>query len=855
VSASSPGPLHPSPARPREHVDVVVVGSGFGGSVAAYRLAEGGRSTVVLERGQAYPPGSFARTPHEMSRNFWEPKDALYGLFDVRSFRKLEAIVSAGLGGGSLIYANVLLRKDERWFVHDEPVPGGGYENWPIGRDDLDPHYDAVERMLTPRPSPYPTIAKTVALRDAAAALGLEAFAPPLAISFGADPDGEASPKQVLPTPAYGNLHRITRLSCRLCGECDIGCNEGSKNTMDHTYLSAAQYHGADLRTLAEVTSVRALDGGGYEVGYRQYASAADDVGRRDHTDRRIECDQLVLAAGTFGTSGLLLRNRVNLPALGPALGTRFSGNGDLLTLLMEATVDTASGRSRLIDGSYGPVITSAIRVPDTLDGTGREGRGYYIQEAGFPEFTNWLVEAAMVPSTLRRGASMARDIVRHRLKRQNESTISAEVAKLVGQGRVGSSSLPLLGMGRDVPDGVITLRDGELDVDWTTSTSAEYFGAMRETMREMGVALNARYQDNPLWWTKRVVTVHPLGGAPMGRHATEGVVNSWGEAFGHPGLFVLDGAAMPGPVGPNPALTIAALADRAAEHMLEEPRRERTRRAGAPPADTTSVPLVTDDSPLLGVGPVTDHGDTPDDVAPPAADGPAGDGRAVAFTEQMKGWVTLGETDPVAGWRRARALGHRLMFELTITAPDMDAFLSDGDHEGRAEGWVRSDLLGGVLPVERGWFNLFVAPRDGAGERVREMRYRLWVRDAAGAAVTLYGFKTVRNDPGLDLWSDTSTLHTTLLRGHVRRNPTESGSGADGVGADGSRPGSPQVIGAGVLRILPLDFAKQLATFRARGRDPLRALGQFGGFFGGALWNIYGPAARRAREEAAPHG
>src|SRR5659263_625333 len=160
---------------------------------------------------------------------------------------------------------------------------------------------------------------------------------------------------------------------------------------------------------------------------------------RRDHTDRRIERDQSVLAAGTFGTSGLLLRNRVNLPALGPALGTRFSGNGDLLTLLMEATVDTASGRSRLIDGSYGPVITSAIRVPDTLDGTGREGRGYYIQEAGFPEFTNWLVEAAMVPSTLRRGASMARDIVRHRLKRQNESTISAEVAKLVGQGRVGS--------------------------------------------------------------------------------------------------------------------------------------------------------------------------------------------------------------------------------------------------------------------------------------------------------------------------------------------------------------------------------------------------------------------------------
>ena len=132
-----------------EYVDAVVVGSGFGASAAAYRLAEAGRSVVVLERGRAYPPGSFARNPYEMSRAFWEPKDELLGLFDVRSFRKLEAIVSAGLGGGSLIYANVLLRKDEKWFVHDSPLPGGGYENWPIGRHDLDRHYDAVEAMMT----------------------------------------------------------------------------------------------------------------------------------------------------------------------------------------------------------------------------------------------------------------------------------------------------------------------------------------------------------------------------------------------------------------------------------------------------------------------------------------------------------------------------------------------------------------------------------------------------------------------------------------------------------------------------------------------------------------------------------
>ncbi|MGA4669929.1 GMC oxidoreductase [Propionibacteriaceae bacterium Y1923] len=819
-----------------EHVDAVVIGSGFGGSVAAYRLAQGGRSTVVLERGQAYPPGSFARTPYEMKRNFWEPKDSLYGLIDVRSFRKLEAVVAAGLGGGSLVYANVLLRKDERWFVHDDPVPGGGYENWPISRSELDPHYDAVEQFLAPQPSPYPQIAKSVALRDAAKALGLEVFSPPLAISFGADPNDPA-PKQVLPTPEYGNLHGVTRLSCRLCGECDIGCNEGSKNTMDHTYLSAAKHHGADIRTLAKARSIVPLDGGGYEVGYVEYSQSADDSGRRTATRRKLRCDVVIVAAGALGSTDLLLRNRVHLPALGPALGTRFSGNGDLMTFLMGAQVDTDSGRSRLIDGSYGPVITSSIRVPDGVDAAGRPGRGYYIQEAGFPEFINWLIEASTMHKSMARGARLAAELLQHRLRGRNESTISAEVARMVGEGRIGSSSLPLLGMGRDVPDGVISLRRGYLDVDWHTSTSMEYFNDLRETMRQMADVLHANFHDNPLWFTQRVVTVHPLGGLPMGRHDTEGVVDSWGQAFGHPGLFVLDGSSMPGPVGPNPALTIAALADRATERMLEtafgHPARSHTpqdqrRRRGED--EFEGAGLVSDDTGLLGAGPLTDSEDQfmgydEDD------DEPGDHGGSVEFTEQMKGWVTLGATDPVKGAKRARALGHALMFELTITAPRMDNFTSEAMHQGSARGFVRSDLLGGDMDVERGWFNLFV----DLGE-AREMRYRLWLHDASGAPVTLYGFKTVRNDPGLDIWTDTSTLYTTLVRGHVHPDDQDG-----------------EVIGAGVLRIKPLDFARQLTTFRADGRAPLRSLWRFGKFFIGALWDVYGPG-HRSRRAASSH-
>ena len=122
--------------------------------------------------------------------------------------------------------------------------------------------------------------------------------------------------------------------------------------------------------------------------------------------------------------------------------------------------------------------------------------------------------------------------------------------------------------MGRDIPDGVMRLRKGHLEVDWTTTTSEAYFERVRATMRAVSDDLGATFQDNPLWWTRRVVTVHPLGGVPMGRHVAEGVCDDNGEVFGFPGLHVLDGSAMPGPVGANPSLTIAAFADRASDRM-----------------------------------------------------------------------------------------------------------------------------------------------------------------------------------------------------------------------------------------------------------------------------------------------
>jgi len=784
-----------------ESVDAVVVGSGFGGSVAAYRMAEHGRSVVLLERGRRWPPGSFARTPRAMARNFWDPSEGMQGLFDVWSFRGLEGLVSAGLGGGSLIYANVLLRKDEKWFVRDSPVPGGGYENWPVTRADLDPHYAAVEEVMGATRYPYTDTPKTQAMEQAAAALGLDIQRPPLAVSFATEKDGEPVPRAQLPTPEWGNVHGLPRLTCRLCGECDIGCNDGAKNTLDHTYLSRAAHAGADLRVRHEVRGFMPLDGGGYEVRYVVHDSEDDEPHDTSTLPvHRIRCRRLVLAAGTFGTTYLLLRNRSALPGIGAPLGTRFTGNGDLLGFLMSARHE--DGRPVRLDASRGPVITTAIRTPDNVDdgrsdGPAGRGRGHYVEDAGYPGFTDWLVETSQLDKQIARVARFAAHRIVDRITDSSDSSIGADIGHLIGQGALSSSSLPLLGMGRDVPDGRMSLREGRLAVEWFTATSREYFEGVREVMRSVADHHGADFLDNPMWLTKRVITVHPLGGAPMGRDAGEGVCDPYGQVYGHPGLYVVDGALLPGPVGANPSLTIAAVADRAVEHLLEEP-----------PGEAVSLAVAD----VVSAGAQADRG--------------AG-ATSVAFTEQMKGFVTLGETDPLEGQARGRATDTRLMFELTITADDVDAFVADPMREGRAEGYVDSDVLGGRLEVERGWFNLFVHEEDAAR---RTMRYRLWLRAPGGNPVTLVGHKEVHDDAGLDVWLDTSTLYVRVLRGHV----------------DPAGDADAEVIAAGVITIHIPDFLWQLTTFRARGPSPVAGLAAFGRLFLGELWDVYGATLRR---------
>lgn len=571
-----------------KHYDAVIVGSGFGGSVMAYRLAEAGLNVCLLERGKSYAPGDFARTPYQMKHNFWDPSEGFYGLYNAWSFPRLTAVVASGLGGGSLIYSNVMIRKEEKWFVKED-LAEGGYEYWPVTRADLDPHYDRVEKMLNVQKypldhPPYNTTGRAKALKDAAERLNLNWYLPPLAVTF-ANEGADAEPGVPI-NEARPNIHgsRGVRTTCRLCGECNFGCNFGSKNTLDYTYLTEANRLGAEILSLCEVRSFEPCDSG-YAISYVEHDPTLEGQPRDTHNPavlppKTITADRLILSAGTFGTTFLLLKNLGVFPHISAKLGTHYSGNGDFVAWATRCQ-ENMNGKlaQRIIEAAYGPAITSTIRVPDALDGGERQVRGFYVQDAGYPNFINWILQTLSIPSNFGEWVHIGTHLIKHWFEGEAETDVGGYIAQFLGTCDASTSSLPMGGMGRDYPTGTMRVHNGKLYVDVNDHLSDSYYAHVRQQMEAISTALGGKMMDDPLWLLNRLVTVHPLGGCPMGRTSAEGVVNPYGEVFGYPGLYIADGSVMPGPVGANPSLTIAALSDRFADAIINSSKYHITTR------------------------------------------------------------------------------------------------------------------------------------------------------------------------------------------------------------------------------------------------------------------------------------
>ena len=278
------------------------------------------------------------------------------------------------------------------------------------------------------------------------------------------------------------------------------------------------------------------------------------------------------MSAGTFGSTYLMLRNRVRLGLDNPALGTRFCGNGDLLGFVFNAC--------EKLDGTNGPVITSYARFPDFVDTGSPEDFGMYIEDAGYPAFAAWLVEAAQLTDHGGRLLKGAAKRAWQRLTGRRDTSLSGIISDVLGPAELTSNSLPVLGMGRDTPDGTLYLRDGDepesmLDSTWRSQSSMNYFDSMVRRMTQLSDRLDGTFVVNPTYHLlRRVITVHPLGGCPADTSVSTGVVDSYGRVHGVPGLRVCDGSVFPGPVGANPSLTIAAFAHRVALDMLNDKAR-----------------------------------------------------------------------------------------------------------------------------------------------------------------------------------------------------------------------------------------------------------------------------------------
>ncbi|MFQ5926171.1 MAG: GMC oxidoreductase [Terriglobia bacterium] len=548
---------HALPPRAQGRYDAVVVGSGFGGAVAALRLAQRGFRVAVLERGRLWGREDFPRPGAPRDRWWWS--ENTHGLFEIVRSRRLSLLTASGVGGGSLIYTNIQMRAPEETFATGSPHPEASGQGWPAGftRAALDPYYDRVFAMLTPSPLPEP-LPKTSRLREAAQRLGLEGrfSLPDLAIYWGEPgaPRPSERGEQII------NRFGASQSACIGCGLCMFGCHVHAKNTLDLNYLKLAAQHGAQIFPLHEVETFEPV-GRGYLVRFRHHVHPTG-------VDSIAAVRVLVLAAGTLGTNRILLRAKHfyrTLPNLSPRLGYGFSDNGDFFGALLGAGD---------VQPALGPTLTAMLDF--------HHDAGFTLFEGGVPDFlaprlNHWLTPLlAFWRLRARMRSWFGGTGVSPVAAPGSQSKRSEDPASFAGPARLSraqsrgafDSLLPLLMMGLDAANGRLVVDPkGELQILWEHTQSAALFRRMTHQIRDLGRALGAWGVESPAWrFRRRLFGVHPLGGCALAASPEHGVVNEAGEVFGYPNLYIADGSIVPTALGVPPSMTIAALA----EHILE---------------------------------------------------------------------------------------------------------------------------------------------------------------------------------------------------------------------------------------------------------------------------------------------
>lgn len=502
-------------------VDVLVVGSGFGGSVTALRLAEKGYRVAVLEAGRRWTDEDFAAAG---SRDgLWAPRLGMFGPMRLSTLGAISLFSAVGVGGGSLIYANTLYEPHDAFY--DDPS-WAGIADW---RAELAPYFDQAKRMLgaTRNPRLWPT---DEILRDVAEELGAgETFrATDVGVLF-----DEEHPDRVVPDPFFGGAGPDRR-PCVHCARCTTGCPHNAKNTLPKNYLHLAEQQGAVVHELTEVVDIRPRSGGGYEV-------LARAPGRRRGPTRRFTAEQVVLAAAARGTQLLLHRMAATgaLPRLSPRVGAVARSNSEAIVAVVAPTARDFD-RGVAITSSFHPEAHTHVELC----------------HSSAAQDAMALMNVPLTDGGPRRLGRFLRDQLRHPVRfarsRSTRDASKRTVSLLVMQS-LDNSLTSYLHRGR------LRTRQG------SGAPNPSWIPLAHDVARRYARRIGGQPMNLAADLVGKPATAHYIGGAVIGDGPEAGVVDAYHRVFGHPGLHVIDGSTIGANLGANPSLTITAMAERAA--------------------------------------------------------------------------------------------------------------------------------------------------------------------------------------------------------------------------------------------------------------------------------------------------
>jgi cholesterol oxidase len=531
--------------------DFVVIGSGFGGSVSAMRLTEKGYSVLVIERGKRFRDEDFATTDWQVWKHQWIPALRCFGIWQNTLLNGVMIMHGSGVGGGSLVYANVLMEPTDRLF---EAPAWSDLSDW---KTILRPHYDMARAMLGVAPNPRLWPGDHV-LKNTADHLDMgHTFRPTQVAVFFNEQGAEGQP---VPDPYFGG-EGPERCGCNHCGACMVGCRNNAKNTLVKNYLYFAEKWGAHVLPEARVTDIRPLpgsqpDGARYEVVYHR--STAWMV----RPSGRVRARHVVVSAGAVGTNRLLFRCRDitrSLANLSPRLGDNVRTNSEALSGITD--------RSWEPDYSKGVSITSIIQVDEITQ----------TEVVRFSDGSGLIMRMLAAPMIDARGSTLAHilatlgQVIRHpldfirtkvlgHLARRSTILLTMQTEDNLMKVRLGRNLFTLFR--RDL----VCVRDEERPIHAVVEVAHRITGmfARRVDGIPQGM-INESLLNIP-------GTAHFMGGVPFGQDAGEGVIGLNCEVHNYPGLYVVDGSIMPANPGINPSLTITALAEYAMSHIPVRP-------------------------------------------------------------------------------------------------------------------------------------------------------------------------------------------------------------------------------------------------------------------------------------------